>query len=119
MAILKAIANHSFKSMVMIEIDLPYFWVVLIDDLIEGYRPTRAGEDYILSSLCEVQIIEVSLKRIHICYCFERRMSSDDKKEIKDAIRFFYEKLDRYYHIIEFEGFEFIIDVKMNKIEAE
>ena len=46
-------------------------------------------------------------------------MSKDDKKEIKDAVRFFYDKLDRYYHIIELEGFEFIIDVKLNKIEAE
>jgi len=114
--ILKAIAYHNINNIIIVDQKLPNFWVCLVDDLVESYRPTRAGKDFISIGICDVQIVKFSLNKIHVRYTFDREMSKDDKKEIMGVIHFFIDKLERYYLILEIEGFKFIIDVKMNNI---
>ncbi|MBA7540156.1 hypothetical protein ES705_32450 [subsurface metagenome] len=115
--ILKTIAYHNIKTIIISDIRLPYFWSCLVDDLIESYRPTRAGKDFISPGICDVQIIKASLKKIHICYYFDKEMGENDKGDIKDVIHFFVDKLEKYYLILEIEEFEFIIDLEMKKIK--
>ncbi|MBA7557685.1 hypothetical protein ES705_50454 [subsurface metagenome] len=124
-SILKSIAYHSIESTETYEIELPYFWVCLVDDITEEYRPTRAGKDFISPSICKVLIKEASLKKIHISYEFTRvadqnnKENTDDKKnEIEiddDIIHFFVDKLERYYYMLNISNFVFIIEAEMKK----
>ena len=124
-SILKSIAYHSIESIEITEIDLPYFWVCLVDDLIEWYRPTRAGKDFISPSICKAIIKKASLQKIHIYYEFTRNAdqnneentnNKNNKIEIDDyIIHFFIDKLERYYYMLQINDFEFIIEVEMKK----
>lgn len=124
-SILKSIAYHSIESIEIIEIDLPYFWVCLVDDLIEWYRPTRAGKDFISPSICKVSIKKASLQKIHIYYEFTRNADQNNEENTNnknnkieiddDIIHFFIDKLERYYYMLRINDFEFIIEVEMKK----
>lgn len=113
-SILKSIAIHSLKQTVITEIELPYFWVCLVDDLTEWYRPTRAGKDFISSGLCKVRIDEVSLNKVHVCYVFNNNIAKNKEEIIgDDAIHFFIDKIEKYYNLLDIQ-LEFTIDVKNN-----
>lgn len=124
-SILKSIAYHCIESIEITEIDLPYFWVCLVDDLIEGYRPTRAGKDFISPSICKVRIKKASLQKLHVFYEFTQKVdqnneenTNDENNKIEiddDVIYFFVDKLERYYYMLKINNFEFIIEVEMKK----
>ena len=111
-SILKSIAYHSIDSIQITEIDLPYFWVCLVDDLSEWYRPTRAGKDFISSGICKVRIDELNLSKIHISYVFDKNIAKIKEETIgDDAFHFFIDKIEKYYNLLDLQ-LEFIIDVK-------
>ncbi len=117
--ILKSIAYHSIETIIIDDKRCPYFWTCLVDDLIESYRPTRAGKDFISLGICEVRIFNISPKKIHIRYNFNKKKNiKHEEKGIKDVIRFFIDKLERYYLILDFKDFEFVIDVKLKRIKT-
>ncbi|MFX1568685.1 MAG: hypothetical protein ACFFCV_09985 [Promethearchaeota archaeon] len=127
LGILKAIAYHGIEDIIISEINLPYFWICLIDDLIEWYRPTRAGKDFISSGLCRVKIKKPHfdeltdkklIKKIHIGFFFYIAKDNEDQKynkNIKDIIHFFIDKLTKYYYILNINSFEFHIDVNFKE----
>ncbi len=111
--ILKPIAYHSMDSTQVNDIYLSYFWVFLIDDLIEAYRPTRAGKDFISQSMCKVRIKEASMKKIHLNFEFIRFENQKHKERTKNVIHFFIDKIVRFTNLLLIEDFIFKLEVEM------
>jgi len=132
--ILKSIAYHSIENLEIIEIDLPLFWILLVDDLIEDYRPTRAGKDFMLYNLCNVKIKKFSIEDIHIRFEFnhpvKKKPNLEKKKELDqeinkeanfenkdninfedDFIFFFIDKLERYFYLLQLKDFKFTMEI--------
>ena len=107
--ILKSIAYHSMKRIVITDSEIPYFWVCLVDDLVEQYRPTRAGKVFILSNICNVKIPKADSSKICVRYDFE-----NENNDIDNIIHFFIHKIERYYYILDM-NFKFTIEVKIKE----
>lgn len=114
-SILKPIANHSSESIELTEIDIPYFWIYLVDDLAEGYRPTRAGKDFITNSICTAKIKVKSLQNIGVLYEFSPIGKNKIDEIRKDVIHFFIDKLERYFFMLNVNDFHFSIKVRLEK----